>query len=589
METGNYSFKSRTQTSPIIKVMGVGGGGTNTVNYIHSIGVKDVEFVVCNTDYQHLQKSDVLNKIQLGPNTKQGLGAGGDPSNGEKAAMESKEEIIALLRENTKMIFITSGMGGGTGTGAAPYIASLIKDPENNLDILTVGIVTIPFRFEGEKKRQKALEGVHNMRQHCDVLLVILNDKILDVYKGVKMQEAFNCSNQILAMAVKSIAEIITVDYTQNMDFEDVKAVLVNSGTAVMGYSTAEGENRMIRVATEAITSPLLNNRSIKGAKSVLVSIISGEEDIFPEELDELMTYLQEQAGSDADLKFGTKIDTNLKPTEIRVTVIATGFDIDADDNLTPKKPIIAKEEPIPTPIEVAEEPVPFHPNVTAAAPVQMPAQPQPEPYQQPGAPMQPRFDPYTGKPLNQEGYRPGQEVHFGVESTIIKTGVIGSPDGVISEVKPTFLRQSPMDSFEYPNQMDSFEYPNQTKQEAAPKGDVQIIKQNGQKVLPMDPEEFEKRLALGEIKPKGLSENYENIRTDAASRFSKLQGISGLNTNAQLDRFEKEPAYLRKGNNLGNTGNPMADDQKKKLSNLQFDSDDQIVGGNKFFNSNQD
>ncbi len=586
METGNYSFKPRVQTSPIIKVMGVGGGGTNTVNYIHSIGVKDVEFIVCNTDYQHLQKSPVETKVQLGAKLKEGLGAGGDPTNGFKAAEESRDEIINLLKDNTKMLFITSGMGGGTGTGAAPYIASIAREKE--LDILTVGIVTVPFKFEGEKKKNKAIAGVEEMRKHCDVLLVIINDKIIDIYgKRVKLQEAFNFSNQILAMAVKSIAEIITVEFTQNMDFEDVKAVLKNSGTAVMGYATAEGDDRMLKVAEEAISSPLLNNRSIKGAKSVLVSIISGEEDIYPYELSEIAEYLQEQAGSHADLKFGTKIDSSLRPNEIRVTVIATGFEMDGDMNLMPSEEptieeLMAMEQKAAA--EAANLSASTPPHIQQPYAYQAPATPQPpvgqapQQYQAPEPAFPSAFVPQTPPTQYPQGYSPGEQVVFQQESPI-KVGGVPSPEGVITPSIPSYIKSG----YQEP------EVQKAAQPVVAHPEEVVIIRPSGQKELPMSQKEAASRIGEGIINPFPNAKSYEDTKLSAADRVSRLRALSGFSNNAQLERLEKEPAFLRK-NNLNNTGtNPLSDDPKKKVGTLMSDSNEQIVGGNKFFNTKVD
>jgi len=571
METGNYSFKPRVQTGPIIKVMGVGGGGTNTVNYINSIGVKDVEFIVCNTDYQHLQKSPVETKVQLGAKLKEGLGAGGDPTNGFKAAEESRDEIINLLKDNTKMLFITSGMGGGTGTGAAPYIASIARDKD--LDILTVGIVTVPFSFEGEKKKQKAIAGVDEMRKHCDVLLVIINDKIIDIYgKKVKLQEAFNFSNQILAMAVKSIAEIITVEFTQNMDFEDVKAVLKNSGTAVMGYATAKGEDRMLKVAEEAISSPLLNNRSIKGAKSVLVSIISGDEDIYPYELKEITDYLQDQAGGAADLKFGTKIDPTLAPDEIRVTVIATGFEMEGDAEFDPSNSELTIEQLMEA--QRLQEPSPEPVQYQQPAQYQAPAAVQP--------PVAPAF-PSSFAPQNQpnqspQGYSPGEQITFQPEAAI-KVGGVPSPDGVIQQTVPSYIKSGYTET----------EQIRQTHAVAESPDEIVIIRPTGQRDLPMTREEAARRIGDGIINPVGLNDNYEEVRTGVADRLSKLKALSGLTSNAKIDRYEKEPAYMRKGGLNNNGANPLTDDPKKKVSTLMSDTNEQIVGGNKFFTTKVD
>ena len=328
----NYKFDIPAQTKSIIKVIGVGGGGSNAVKHMHKQGIKDVEFIICNTDHQALQSSTVPNKLQIGVDLTEGLGAGAKPERGRQAAIESKEQIRDLLNHGTKMLFITAGMGGGTGTGAAPVIAQVAQE----LGILTVGIVTAPFMFEGKKKRQQAEEGIKALSEHCDTVLVILNDKLPQIFGNLTMSAAFAKADTVLTTAAKSIAEIITVTADVNVDFEDVKTVMKDSGAAVMGSSVTEGENRARRAAEEALNSPLLNNTDIHGAQRILLSIMSGaEHELEMDELTEITAYIQEKAGQDAEMIFGHGIDESLGQS-IRVTVIATGFARDAHSIATP-------------------------------------------------------------------------------------------------------------------------------------------------------------------------------------------------------------------------------------------------------------
>ena len=328
----NYKFDIPAQNKSIIKVIGVGGGGSNAVKHMHKQGIKDVEFIICNTDHQALQSSTVPNKLQIGVDLTEGLGAGAKPERGRQAAIESKEQIRELLCHGTKMLFITAGMGGGTGTGAAPVIAQVAQD----LGILTVGIVTAPFLFEGKKKRLQAELGIKELSEHCDTVLVILNDKLPQIYGNLTMSAAFAKADTVLTTAAKSIAEIITVTADVNVDFEDVKTVMKDSGAAVMGSSMTEGENRARRAAEEALNSPLLNNTDIQGAQKILLSIMSGaEHELEMDELTEITEYIQEKAGQDAEMIFGHGIDDTLGQN-IRVTVIATGFARDAHSISTP-------------------------------------------------------------------------------------------------------------------------------------------------------------------------------------------------------------------------------------------------------------
>lgn len=340
MEKGTYRFDLPTHRQSIIKVMGVGGGGSNAVNNMYSRGIKDVSFVVCNTDAQALESSPIQHKLQIGINLTSGLGAGANPEVGKNAALESKEDIKALLSDHTKMVFITAGMGGGTGTGAAPVIASIAK----KLGILTVGIVTQPFSFEGKKKLQQAQEGIKQLRQHCDTVLVILNDRLKAVLGNLSIGNAFAQADNVLTTAAKSIAEIITVPGYVNVDFEDVKTVMKDAGAAVMGSGQAEGDQRALKAAEAALASPLLDYKDIHGAQKILLSIVSGQEaELQMDELTVITDYIQDQIGVDAEMIFGHGSDAQLKDS-IRVTIIATGFEEEKTTETSPASHVSSQD-----------------------------------------------------------------------------------------------------------------------------------------------------------------------------------------------------------------------------------------------------
>jgi cell division protein FtsZ len=327
-----YKFDLPKHHKSIIKVIGVGGGGSNAVNHMFRQGIKDVEFVVANTDLQALNSSPVPYKLQLGVNLTEGLGCGANPEVGKAAALESKDQIREMLA-GTKMVFVTAGMGGGTGTGAAPVIAKIAKD----MDILTVGIVTVPFSFEGKKKLAQADLGIDAFRASCDTVLVILNDKLRDIYGDLSIGQAFGEADNVLTTAAKGIAEVITLAGYVNVDFQDVRTVMLNAGAAVMGTAETRGDTRAIKAAQQALASPLLDNHDIMGSKKILLSIISGEEaELKMDELTTITEYIQGQAGDDAEVIFGHGVDAALGD-RIRVTVIATGF--------TTESKVVKKEE----------------------------------------------------------------------------------------------------------------------------------------------------------------------------------------------------------------------------------------------------
>ena len=320
-----FEFNLPKNRSSIIKVIGVGGGGGNAINYMFENGIEGVDFVVCNTDSQALEASPVPTKIQLGTELTEGLGAGSNPEMGRKAAEESIDKVKELLDANTKMLFITAGMGGGTGTGAAPIIAEVAKEK----DILTVGVVTIPFSTEGGNRHQYAIEGLKELRRNVDTLLVINNDKLIEIYGDLTFTQAFAKANEVLNTATKGIAEVISQHLLVNIDLNDARRVLENSGTAVMGQATASGENRAIEAVKGALDSPLLNDNNIKGAKQVLLKIVTGagEEEIRMLELADIKKKIQEAAGCEVNIIEGIGIDPDLNG-EVCVTVIATGFNV---------------------------------------------------------------------------------------------------------------------------------------------------------------------------------------------------------------------------------------------------------------------
>ena len=328
-EFENIAFDLPKNQSNVIKVIGVGGGGSNAINHMFMQGIKGVDFVICNTDSQALENSTVPNKIQLGVSLTEGLGAGANPDVGEQAAIESFEEIKRMLDTNTKMVFITAGMGGGTGTGAAPIIAKQAKE----MDILTVGIVTIPFQFEGKMRNEQAQIGVEKLRKQVDSLIVINNNKLREVYGNLGFKAGFSKADEVLATASRGIAEVITHHYTQNIDLRDAKTVLSNSGTAIMGSATASGASRANDAITKALDSPLLNDNKIKGAKNVLLLIVSGGEEITIDEIGEINDHIQAEAGHSANIIMGVGEDESLEDA-IAVTIIATGFNVEQQNEI---------------------------------------------------------------------------------------------------------------------------------------------------------------------------------------------------------------------------------------------------------------
>ncbi|MFK5889104.1 MAG: cell division protein FtsZ [Flavobacteriaceae bacterium] len=329
-EFDNIAFDLPKHQSSVIKVIGVGGGGSNAVNQMYQKGISGVDFVICNTDAQALQNSPVPNKIQLGVTLTEGLGAGANPEVGEQSALENINEIKNMLDSKAKMVFITVGMGGGTGTGAAPIIAKLAKEQ----GLLTVGIVTMPFIFEGKMRNLQAQKGVEKLRQYVDSIIIINNNKLREVYGNLGYKSGFSKADEVLSTAARGIAEVITHHYIQNIDLRDAKTVLSNSGTAIMGSATASGDDRAQEAITNALDSPLLNDNKITGARNVLLLIVSGSQEITIDEIGEINDYIQTEAKTNVDIIMGVGEDETLEEA-ISVTVIATGFNKEQQQEIT--------------------------------------------------------------------------------------------------------------------------------------------------------------------------------------------------------------------------------------------------------------
>lgn len=536
----DYRFDLPKNSKSIIKVIGVGGGGSNAVNHMFSLGIKDVEFVVVNTDAQALKSSPVPLRLQLGANLTEGLGAGANPEQGRNAALESEDEIRELLADNTKMVFITAGMGGGTGTGAAPVVARIARE----LNILTVGIVTAPFMFEGKKKMNVAQQGIESLRENCDTVLVILNDKLREIYGNLAIRTAFSKADDILSTAARSIAEIITVHQDVNVDFEDVKTVMKDAGAAVMGSSTEEGEGRAIRAAGAAISSPLLNNVDIKGAEKILLSIMSGEEEeLSMDELSEITEYIQEKAGDNAEVIFGQGIDPELGKA-IRVTVIATGFEMDRLSGSSARPATTTTKQ------------------VTSA-------------------------------------FTPGTPRHIMLKESLDEKTLINLNSGKSEKVKEDMVEEGSSFAFSFPKSFAPKPIPvSETPVEKIEEKKEEV---NQQFIFP---EKIVHSLVSESGEEKGVAPNkkvepaapalandyYEQMKQKAIQRaherFEKLKGSRNLNPTAEELKEKLEvPAYQRKNVVL----NEAQHSSEPSISKYNLSDDNEILGNNRFLHDNVD
>ena len=544
MEERAYQFDLTVQPRSIIKVVGVGGGGSNAVNFMFNQGFRDVEFVVCNTDSQALKISPVPSRIQLGGTLLGGLGAGAIPENGREAANLSEDAIREMLNDGTKMVFITAGMGGGTGTGAAPVTAKVAKE----LGILTIGIVTKPFRFEGPRKNAAAERGIAEMRQYCDTVIEILNDKIRELFGNMPMNQAFAQADHVLSTSAKSLSEIITVPGIINVDFKDIETTMKDSGTAVMGSAIAKGENRAIKAVQEAISSPLLNNNEIEGATKVLLAITYGHApELTMDEFYEITDFIMQRTGERADVIFGTTMDPDLGES-IQVTVIATGFEKEVDYF----KPSGSKVEVLTQRPGVADthfgnvpENKPQHETpVYGMPPVQQPVQPvyyQPQPITvtaQVPQPMQPPANPnpyYSNQPQNPE-----------------------------QEARP----------MEIPKQ----EPPRETYQYVDINGNFQLMYQSPDNV----------------DRPLDKVDELVSNRPGFARQISRSEALRNLSANAgprpnyddpDFLKQNEQPAYLRKNPNLEGSAAPSAE----AMSRYTMNENNEILDNNRFLHNNVD
>ncbi|MCW3082419.1 cell division protein FtsZ [Segetibacter sp.] len=571
-------FDLPKQKSSILKVIGVGGGGGNAVNHMYGQNIDSVDFIICNTDAQALANSKVPNKIQLGPHLTQGLGAGANPEIGKQATEESLEEIKRILEVNTKMAFITAGMGGGTGTGGAPIIAKICKD----LGVLTVGIVSTPFTNEGPKRMRHAEAGIQLLRDNVDTLLVVSNDKLRHQYGNLKVREAFSKADDILATAAKCITDVITSNGQINVDFADVCTVMRNGGVAILGSAQADGEDRAQRAIEDAVNSPLLNDSEIRGAKWILVNITSAEGDyeITMDEEDTIMSYLRQQAGDDADVIKGIGFDESLGD-KIGVTIIATGF-----EHKDPFKP-----RPKPKEEKKPEEKIVLH---LSASGVEEKKQ-----YTQPALALEDK-DPYAPTMVevtstapaviqpSQQYYQEQQQP----QAVSQEPKVVQTNDGpvyrfelkpeVTEPVKPQFIQEQPQPNYNNASEKAGSNFlsrPSNIYAEAK-SGESQVINpmeaKPSKQQLPEQPE-FEMKLVMKEEMPEpadvpksiqtssntsqsvedlAMQDDAEDQKRRAQERIQKLRNLSfNMNTADASTEFDSVPAYIRRNMELfGNT-----------------------------------
>lgn len=641
-DLGNISFDLPKNQSNVIKVIGVGGGGSNAINYMFQQGINGVDFVVCNTDSQALQNTGVPNKVQLGVSLTEGLGAGANPDVGEKAAIESLEELQSMLDSNTKMVFITAGMGGGTGTGAAPVIAKLAKD----MNILTVGIVTIPFQFEGKMRNEQAQRGVEKLRAQVDSLIMINNNKLREVYGNLGFKAGFSKADEVLATAAKGIAEVITHHYTQNIDLRDAKTVLSNSGTAIMGSSQASGANRASDAIMKALDSPLLNDNKISGAQNVLLLIVSGADEITLDEIGEINDHIQNEAGHNANIIMGVGEDDSLGDA-IAVTVIATGFNAEQQHEIvnTEAKKIIHTLED-----EQKAERNLFSKNppaiVNRVAPQEAPPAPEPE-----SAP-EPEVVRHTLGQENENGMElistseiiknmnviyeeislESEEDFIIIDTTPkIREIEVAEPEVVrpVSQQQTTLAFDMPLDDQEQDEEQSkvvTFDM-NQDVEQYEVRDAVEVVpvtevsedgtkryslddymeiedRLNSAKPSPKKPEpeiekelQFEKKVVEQEPSQESDSDEIDpmnssiedSLRNRADERRRKLKDFNyKFNKNSHwVEEIEKQPAYKRMGIDIDSRG---AEDQSSRMS-VGSDSNDEIQlrSNNSFLHDNVD
>ncbi len=547
------------QAASIIKVIGVGGGGSNAVNHMYLQGIAGVDFIVCNTDCQALELSPVPHKIQLGPNLTEGRGAGMIPDVGMNAAMENIQEIRELLSKDTKMVFVTAGMGGGTGTGAAPVIAQVAKD----LGILTVGIVTVPFNFEGRKRRQQAEEGLERMRQNVDTLLIINNERLREFGKNMSLSEAFSHADDVLTVAAKGIAEVISVTGAINVDFNDVNTVMRNSGHAIMGSAIATGENRAVVAVKNALTSPLLYDNDINGARYVLLNITYGDNEVMMDEITDITDYIQEAAGSTADVIWGHGHDASLGD-QLSLTIIATGFTSSPMTGFekSPERTVVVLEEekkqeitaPLTSPFEtIAAAPIetsttePFMKQVEA--PLVNPFQVQDQPIDAVAASAKTTFNLYD-------------------EQEAEASSIQASMSWEVFDVQPEPVQPEPVQPMEFAAPIQATSDQEHLVKHVLEDDSVQRVEM-----------EMPKRILSPEEQQRKVQERVSRIQEFT----SKLQKPDGL-----LE-FENEPAFVRRNIHL----QQQAPSTQENISRFGVSSDANgqptLRNGNNFLHDNVD
>jgi cell division protein FtsZ len=549
----------------IIKVIGVGGGGSNAVNHMYELGIKDVDFIVCNTDIQALDISAVPTKIQLGETLTGGRGAGSLPEVGKNAAIESVDEIKNYLSDNTNMVFITAGMGGGTGTGAGPVVAKVAKD----MGILTVGIVTVPFSFEGKKRKEQAEAGIKEMREAVDTLLIINNEKLRDMYGNLTIRNAYAQADQVLASAAKGIAEVISKTGFINVDLNDVNTVMKDSGVAIMGTATAEGENRAIIAAEKALSSPLLNDNDITGAKQVLLNITFGEEELTMDEMSEITDFIVDAAGGSAEMIMGQGYDETLG-TGVCVTVIATGFHTNAnvDTGVTPEEPKktyldLGTEEPTmiaqpitsptqsfstPEPTKVEEEPLDEMPYLKSVAPKEEPQASTPEEE--------------VEEEDNMERIMREEQASLNFEINTPKS------EEVIEPIS------SPQNSQQEPKKEERIiHYLEDDLEDDLPTSPVNAIPE------PAEPKE--------EVREEISREQLQELSAEREERIKELS--LKLRTPFGLTELESEPAYIRRQIKLEDTPHSSENNVSRFTLSDEEGKGNSIKGNNSFLHDNVD
>jgi cell division protein FtsZ len=539
-------FDLPRETSSIIKVIGVGGGGSNAVNHMYGQGIIGVDFIVCNTDRQALDISPVPYKVQLGPSLTEGRGAGSIPEIGMNAAIENIDEIRDVLSKNTKMVFVTAGMGGGTGTGAAPVIAQVAKE----MGILTVGIVTVPFNFEGRKRRQQAEEGLDKMRENVDTLLVINNERLREITGNLTINSAFAQADDVLSTAAKGIAEVISVAGAINVDFNDVNTVMRNSGHAIMGSAAAEGENRAITAVQEALTSPLLNDNDISGAQYVLLNITYGDKEVLMDEITEITDYIQHEAGSTADVIWGHGHDPSLGD-KLSITIIATGLS---------SSPITGFEKAPEKTVRTLDE----EPKNEIVAPLTSPTQPSVVQQSTPSAP--------TSELTEEEPF--------------LKS--LNTPSNEVVNEQPASFQVNPVDSIEQKEMQFDWEIAPSLVNQPTTSFNQEVEQSKKEEVVRfMLEDDAADKINLDTVNAKTiLSPEEQQRRTQ--ERLSKIQEYTAKLKRAEgIAEFENEPAFVRRNIDLDHSSK--SSEESFGRFGLSNDNNGPILRSNNFLHDNVD